>query len=266
MLRRRRKRGTRHDRGGNTYSPDSRGHAGPRGYGGPRSSRPRARPRRRRRSRGRSMRSACGPRLGPGRCRRGGLTVLDRRRRGRRRRTGRRHGRSGRRSGRLRRRGRSRPRRQQSEGVDIALRIVGPADAEVHVGDVVLEVARRPDAPDALALRDALALGDVERSEMGEGHGVAVVGPDRRGPSVARQPACKRHPPGRRRSDEGAGRRADVDSGVAALVVLGSSELETSENGPVGRPAPGRRACGGQERKQKCTRRRCHFRQHLTRR
>jgi hypothetical protein len=227
---------------------------------------PTVRPHRRRGPCGHDVRGSLARRLGTARRHRGRLQIVGNRRgsRRRRRRPGRRSG-LGRRSGRgrLRRRGRSRPWRQERERVEVALRIVRAADAEMHIRDVELEVARRADAADALALRQLFALGDGERTEMGQGDGVAVGGPDRRRPPVSRQPARERHGARRGRRNGGACRRADVDARVAVLVVLGAAEVEAPQDGTLGRPAPPRRNRRSCEREQEDAHGRCQFRQHL---
>jgi hypothetical protein len=225
----------------------------------------RRRPRRDRTSRAGRVHRLRRRRHDPGRRRRSGLPIIRSGGRGSRHRTRRWRRRARRRCGRLGRRGGSRPRRQQRERVDIPLRVVGAADAEVHVGHVELEVAGRPHRADRLTFCDAVALRQGDAPEVRQRHRKAVLCPDRRRPTVPRQPPGERHPPGGRRRDRRAGRGADVDAGVAALVVLGPAELEAAEHRSVGRPAPAPGGRGSDQCSDQYAQCCCHSRQHLRR-
>jgi hypothetical protein len=181
-------------------------------------------------------------------------------------RAGRRHRRSRRRCGRLGRRGGSRPRRQQRQRVDVALRVVGAADAQMHVGHVQLDVAGRSYGTHRLTFRNPIALREGDRPEVRQRHRQAVGGPDRRRAPVPRQPAGERDPARSRRRDRRGGRSADVDAGVAAFVVLGAAEVEAAKHRSVGRPAPTPGGSGSNQRDEEHAQRCCHFRQHLSRR
>jgi hypothetical protein len=128
------------------------------------------------------------PRLGVQRC-------AGRRRRthhgGRRRWHGRRR-RGGLRCRRLHGRRRLHRRRQEEERVEVALRVGGPAHAEVHVRHRVLGHAARADGTHGGPFGDRRAPFDRQRSEMQQRHGVAVGRLDR-----DRAPA-RRHRPGKR--------------------------------------------------------------------
>jgi hypothetical protein len=152
---------------------------------------------------------------------------------------------------RLRRR-RGGSQRQQRQGIDIALGIIGAPDPQVDVWNVELHVARRPDRSDRLGLGDSVAFARHDRPEMKQRYGISIRRPDRHRTAVPGQPAGERHLPRGRRADGGAGVTADVDPAVTVLVVLGPTEVETTQHGPVRRPAPsrGRRRCDQYQRDQ----------------
>jgi hypothetical protein len=129
---------------------------------------------------------------------RGRLTLAHRRRRSGGRRDRRRlHGHRSRRTDRRRRCGRRRRHlgrrtlRQERQRVDVALRVIRSPDAEMNVRHLVLRIAGRADRADCLALGNSVAGRDHDRAQVEERDRVAVLRPDRHGPAVGRQPACK---------------------------------------------------------------------------
>ncbi len=138
---------------------------------------------------------------------------LGRRRRRQRLRRGGSRGRRQRRS-RGHRRDRRRERRQEAEGIEVALVVRVHADAEVNVRNVELGRPARPDRPDRRALRDDGALRDVDRAEMRERDGERVGRKDRDALSARGHRPGERDLPGRRRDDGRARRGTDVDAAV----------------------------------------------------
>lgn len=171
-----------------------------------------------------------GPRLRRGGRRddRRGRRILERNGRGRL------HGRGG-----LRRRS-GRARGQERERIHVPVRVGGDPDAQVHVRDGPLRLARRPRGADDGALGEHAALRDGDRAQVGEGHGVTVAGEDRH-----RQPVgCNRPGEGdaaRGRGADGlAGPCGDVDAAMLTGRVRVGDGRERLQDGAVERPAPAR--------------------------
>ena len=143
---------------------------------------------------------------------------------------------------RRRRRHRVGPGRKQRERVEVPLGLIGATDAEVHVRLRNLDVARRSDPADEVALRDLRAVGDRDRAEMRERDGVAVGGRDRQALAGGRDGPGERDRPGRRRDDRRLRGAADVDPSVLpGRVRMRRIEDERLEHRPVGGPGPGTR-------------------------
>jgi hypothetical protein len=154
-------------------------------------------------------------------------------------------------------------RRQQSQWIQVALRVVRPPDPEMDVRNVDLHVARRPDRPHGLALRDSVSRSDQERAQVEQRDGEAVRRLDRHRTAVGRQPAGERDHTACGRRHLRPGSAAHVDAGVAVLAVLLAAERESAQDRAVGRPGPCARGRGCDERdreqhQQKC----CLSRQH----
>jgi len=135
--------------------------------------------------------------------------------------------------------GRRRPDGQEAEGIHVALRVGGDANAEVDRA-AVSGGADRP------ALGDGRAADDGERAEVEQRDGVAVGREDRERRAAARDRAGERDGSGRRREDRLARRGGDVDATVlAAGVRMGRVEDEGAQHLTAGRPGPCPRAGHG---------------------
>jgi hypothetical protein len=103
------------------------------------------------------------------------------------------------------------PGRQERQRVDIAVRIGGQADAQIHVRLGPLGLAARADRADDVALRDRGPDRDPDRAEVDEGDRVPVLGPDRQAEALHGKTAGEGDDPGRCGTDVGSGRCTDVD-------------------------------------------------------
>ena len=159
--------------------------------------------------------------------------------------------------------GRRRTRRQQREGIDVALWILRHPDPHVHVRNVDLRFARRADQANGLAFGHAVTHRDRDRAEMEERDREAVGRPDRHRAAVDRQRAGEGHAPFRGGTDRRPRIGDDVDAGMTVLAVLLASEVEAPEDGAVHGPRP---RAGGRSRSkphdQAGRDRRCHPRKH----
>jgi hypothetical protein len=177
-------------------------------------------------------RRRCGCRHSCGRRRRGRRGNGRGRRRSRRLGNGHRGGRRCRRrlrGGRRRwwRRWRRRSRRKERQGVDIGLP-VAHADAEVHVGHVVLVLARRPGVCDGLALRDEIALPHEQRAEVRQRRLVTARGDDRDRRPVGRHLTGEGDLAGGGRADHRRAIEGDVDAAVLSSRVRIVADDEAS--------------------------------------
>jgi hypothetical protein len=157
-----------------------------------------------------------------------------------RRRLGRRSRGRGRRLDLPRRRGR-RPRRQEEQRIEITLRIVGLADAEIDVRLGQLDIAARPDRSNGIAFSDLDALLDPVGAEMNERDRVAVLRLNRHGLATFRHRPGEGHDPSRGSAHGRSRRRADVDPPVLARRVrVVAVEGEPAQDRPVDGPSPGK--------------------------
>ena len=177
------------------------------------------------------------------------------RRRRRRRRTRRRRRGSGRRCGRGRgcrdRRSGRRSRRagwQEAQRIEVAVLVLGPADAEMDVRPFDLCVGAGSDRADARALDDGLPLGDGGGAEVRQRDGVAVGCRDREDEPVARHPPHERHVARRGRARGSALRTADVDATVLTACIRIGAEGERPQHRAVRGPTPRARTSGQRER------------------
>ena len=200
----------------------------------------RARIFRRRRLRGRSLGSGLGRCGWCGRVDGGGQRRRDGRRLG---------GGNGRGRRRLRRGGRSR--REEAQGVDVALRIGRDPDAEVDVRLLELGRAARAHATDGRAFGDDRALQHADRAEMDERDRVAVVGVDRDRLAAAGNRPGKRDGSARGSDDVCPGRVGNVDSPMLAASVRVVTKRERLEHRSVCRPGPRARTGRPHERNRK---------------
>ena len=134
---------------------------------------------------------------------------------------------------------------QQCERVDIALRIARDADTQVDVRDVVLGRPARPDRPYRCSFADSVALCDRERTEMNEGHRVAVVGLDRDDLSVRADRPGERDDARSRREHDAGLLALDVDAAMLAAGVRVAADDEGREHVSRSRPRP--RVRGGRQ-------------------
>ena len=185
-------------------------------------------------------------------CRRGGRRGsrlrrgCGRRRRGRLNHDRRRRRRRGSRS-RSRRRRRLAARRQVCQRVEVALRVGGRPEAEVHVSAGDLGGAARTGEADHVPLGEGRAFGCAERAEVRERDREPVGRRDRDRLAGAGDRAGERHRAGGGRTHGLARLGADVDPAVLARRVrVRRIEDERLQDVAAGRPRPGAGA-GGQE-------------------
>jgi hypothetical protein len=144
-----------------------------------------------------------------------------------------------------------RQRRQQPERIDIAVRLIGLADAEIHV-----RFARVSDRRDDVSLAHRQPPGDRGRTEALQRHGVPVGGANRDRLSAGRNGAGEADRSGCRRMHRRPGGSADVDAAVLAAGVGVVTKDEWSKHRPVDGPGPGERGLHAdlerdEDRKQK---------------
>jgi hypothetical protein len=170
----------------------------------------------------------------------------------------------GRRARRYRRR-RGRRRRtggQESQRVEVAVRIAVPADAEVDIRARPLGRTGRAQHPHPGTLLDRRVPLDGDRSEVGQRDGVAVVRSDR-----DREPA-RRHRGGKgdhaavRRNHCLSGRARDVDPSMLPAEIGVGTKAERPQDGSRYRPAPRSGARRQHERGEGSESGRTHSRQH----
>jgi len=150
-----------------------------------------------------------------------------------------------------RRRRSSRERRQETQRVEIPLRVAAEPDPELHVRDRVRRHATRADDRDRLALGHDRAPADQERAEMQERDGVAVCRLNCDREPVRRDLAGERHRSGGRRDHRITERPLEVDPSMLARkerVVL--VKCEPLQHRPGDRPRPGAGRGGHCERKE----------------
>ena len=120
-----------------------------------------------------------------------------------------------------------RSRRQQRQGIDIALRITRHPNTEVDERFRPLDHTARADGSNDRSFGDERTARHGDRTEMNERHGVAERNLDRHGPAPGRDRPGKRHDTRRRREDRRAARRREIDAAVlAAGVRMGAIERE----------------------------------------
>jgi hypothetical protein len=146
---------------------------------------------------------------------------------------------------------RDRSRRQQRQWIDVALRIHGDSDPQMHVGLRELDVAARSDRADRLALCDDRAARNRDRTEMHERDRVPVLCLDRHRLATTRDRAGEADCAGARRGDGGSGSSPDVDAAVlSGRVRVARAERERSQDGPGRRPSPGRGRRNEEQRRE----------------
>ncbi len=133
-----------------------------------------------------------------------------------------------------RRRGRTR--RQQAEGIDVALLLRRTPDSEMDARDGLLGRSARSHRPDRRALRHRVALRDADRAEMDEGHREAVCGEDRDAAAVRGQRPGERDDARRGRADRRSACPGDVDATMLTTRVRVRAEHERPQHRAVGRP------------------------------
>jgi hypothetical protein len=128
---------------------------------------------------------------------------------------------------------------QQGERVDVALRLCGDSNPEMHVGLCLLRVTGRPDRPSGVALGDGGALMGDDRAQVRQRDDEPVGRRDRDGLARRRDGSGERHRAGRGRKDRAAGVPADVDPAVLPAAVRARRvEDECLQDRPVGGPGP----------------------------
>ncbi len=109
--------------------------------------------------------------------------------------------------------------RQEGQRIDVALRIRGDPDAQVHVWLRHLGVATRPDRSDRVPLGDRRPSDDAQRAEMRQRHGVAARRCDRDTRAGARDRSRERHRARGGRDDGGTRLAPEIDTTVLPRVV-----------------------------------------------
>ena len=140
------------------------------------------------------------------------------------------------------RRRQHRPRRQQCQRVDIALRIARHAHPEVHEGRVALHITARADRPNGGALLQRRAARNPDRAEMDKRRREPGRRLDRDRLPAAWDRARERDDTVRRREHGRAAGGTEVDATVlAGCVRVGSIEQEGPEHRPFDGPRPASR-------------------------
>jgi hypothetical protein len=130
--------------------------------------------------------------------------------------------------------------RKESQWIDVGLGFAGP-DPEVHVGHVLLRLARGARLRDGKALPHVLPLVDEEPAEVGERSLVAVRGRDRDRASVRRELAGERDYSRGRRAYGSFADDADVDAAMLPCGIGVVAEGESTEDRAVRGPCPSER-------------------------
>jgi hypothetical protein len=141
------------------------------------------------------------------------------------------------------------PRRKQRLRIDVALILVGVANAELHVRPGNLGVSARADSRDHITLGDRRALCHRDRSELRQRHRPPVGGEDRQRLPIARNRPRKRDQTPGGGLDGRPGIASDIDpSMLARRVWAGRIERERKQHRASGRPCPCR---GGSDRHER---------------
>lgn len=130
-------------------------------------------------------------------------------------------------------------RREERQGVDIAVRIGRDSNAEMHVALARDAVATRPDHADDVALGDDRASCHGRGAELKVRHGVAVVGSNADSEPTVRHGADERDRAARSGAHPRADRRADVDPAVLTARIRVGAQAERAYHRSVHGPSPG---------------------------
>jgi len=103
-------------------------------------------------------------------------------------------------------------------------------------------ISSRPDRAHDLAFANRSAHRKADRSEVNQGHRVAVLRTDRQTKPLARQVACEGDDSGRRSAHAGSSRSPDVDPAMLAARIRVVPCDERPQHRPLDRPAPRSRA------------------------
>jgi|tagenome__1003787_1003787.scaffolds.fasta_scaffold20964453_2 hypothetical protein len=142
---------------------------------------------------------------------------------------------------RLRLCGRSRDgtRRQEREGVDVALLLARDAQPEVHERRVEVDDSTRPDGSDDSTFADPGAAYDLDRAQVHERRRVAGRRLDRDRLAAGRHGACEAHDPVGGRAHVRAGGSTEIQAAMlAGRVRMRAVERERPEHRAVDRPGP----------------------------
>jgi hypothetical protein len=131
--------------------------------------------------------------------------------------------------------------RQEQERIEVALLLGSPSYTEVEVGDIVLELAARPDRADILGFGDGSPASHGKRAQVNEGDGIAVGCLNRHTRAAPRHSAREGDGPCSRCDDRRPGGRADVDPAVLARRVGVVAEDEGPQHRALHGPRPGSR-------------------------
>jgi hypothetical protein len=130
--------------------------------------------------------------------------------------------------GRLGLRGLGRPRRQEAERVEIAVRVRREANAEMDVRRRGSRLPARPNRPDDRAFRDPSPAGYADRPQLDERDRVPLRRLDRHALATRRHRSGKADRPTRGGKDRPSQGRSDVDAAVLRAGVGVVAELEGS--------------------------------------
>jgi len=140
---------------------------------------------------------------------------------------------------------------QERERVEVTLFVDGAPNAEVHVWVARDRVGALADRADPRSLGDLLTALHDDRSELQQGHGVAVARADRQRATATGNGSGERHGSRSGRAHRLAERTAHVDPAMLPCRVRIRAEDEGSEHRPVDRPRPRLRAARKQQRDQR---------------
>jgi hypothetical protein len=143
-----------------------------------------------------------------------------------------------------------RPRGQQREWVEVAVRIRGQADAEVDVRLIPFGLTARADRGHDVAFLDRGAGRHADRADVHERDRVAVRSANRHAEPFVRHLAGEGDDAGRGRAEVGARRASDVDPAMLAPGVRIVVGRERSQNRSVDWPRPPGRRGAEDEREQ----------------
>lgn len=117
---------------------------------------------------------------------------------------------------------------EESQRVEVPVRICSHANSEIHMRLRELGLTARPNDADDVSFADLLISSDAHCAELQQRDRVAVSRPDGDRAAARRHRAGEGHPSAGRRDYRSAERRPDVDSAMLAPGIRVSAEVEWS--------------------------------------